>query len=79
MRTVPRLKAPDEWNDEAARLAEYVAAIRATASVFQTYNHKTETLAAYDSYMVWIDMWLRLSGFGSFVDVDLQVSRHHSA
>ena len=76
MRTVPRLKAPDEWNDEAARLAEYVAAIRATASVFQTYNHKTETLAAYDSYMVWIDMWLRLSGFGSFVDVDLQVSRH---
>ena len=71
MRTVPRLKAPDEWKDEAARLAEYVAAIRATASVFPTYNHKTETLAAYDSYMVWIDMWLRLSCFGSFVDVDL--------
>eukprot|EP00966_Prymnesium_polylepis_P080030 1854430-Prymnesium_polylepis.1 len=34
MSTVPRLLPPDEWNDEVARLAEYVAAIRATASVF---------------------------------------------
>eukprot|EP00966_Prymnesium_polylepis_P319760 7376189-Prymnesium_polylepis.1 len=29
MRTVLRLLPPGEWNDEAARLAEYVAAIRA--------------------------------------------------
>ena len=74
MSTVPRLLPPDEWNDEAARLQEYVTAIRATARVFDTYNHKVETLAAYDMYMVWIDAWAKLSGFGAYVDVDTEVS-----
>ena len=73
MSTVPRLQPPNDEHDAAARLAEYVAAIRATARVFATYNHKVETLAAYDSYIVWIDAWARLSGFGTFIVVDLQV------
>ena len=73
MSTVPRLQPPNDEHDAAARLAEYVAAIRATARVFATYNHKVETLAAYDSYMIWIDAWARLSGFGTFIAIDLQV------
>ena len=59
LQTVPRLLPPDEWHDEEARLQEYVEAIRATARVFATYNHKMETLASYDAYMVWIDGWAR--------------------
>ena len=73
-----RAKRVRQDADEAARLAEYVAAIRATARVFDTYHHKVETLAAYDQYIVWIDAWARLSGFGSFVEVDLQVSARTS-
>jgi hypothetical protein len=73
LQKVPRLLPPDEWHDEEARLQEYVEAIRATARVFATYNHKMETLASYDSYMVWIDGWARLSGFKPIVEVDLEV------
>ena len=72
---VPRLQAPDELNDEAARLDEYVQAIRATAKVFETYQHKTETLIEYDAYIVWVDAWLRISGFGAYFVVDLEVRR----
>ena len=54
-------------------LEEYVAAIRATARVFVTYQHKKATLIEYDRYMIWLDAWLRLSGFGSYVDVDMTV------
>ena len=36
---VPRLQKPDEEHDAAERLEEYVAAIRATARVFVTYQH----------------------------------------
>ena len=61
LQSVPRLQDEEEQPDEALRLAEYVRAIRATARVFATYQHKIETLAAYDAYMVWIDAWARLS------------------
>ena len=73
MSVVPRLLRLDDKHDEAARLAGYVASIRSVARVFATYNHKVETLASYDQYMVWIDAWARLSGFGALVEIDLQV------
>ena len=36
-------------------------------------RHKVSTLAEYDEYMVWTDAWLKLSGFGAFVEVDHEV------
>ena len=71
--TVPRLQLHDEEHDAQAMLDEYVRAIRATVRVFATYQHKKQTLVEYDRYMLWIDAWLRLSGFGSYVDVDMAV------
>ena len=71
--TVPRLQWHDEEHDAQAMLDEYVLAIRATVRVFATYQHKKQTLVAYDGYMLWIDAWLRLSGFGSYIDVDMAV------
>ena len=71
--TVPRLQRHDEEHDPQAMLDEYVLAIRATVRVFATYQHKKQTLVAYDGYMLWIDAWLRLSGFGSYIDVDMAV------
>ena len=52
--TVPRLQRHDEEHDAQAMLDEYVLAIRATVRVFATYQHKKQTLVAYDGYMLWI-------------------------
>ena len=76
LQTVPRYARPDEieLRTEEECLAKYVAAILATAQVFATSNHKNETLVSYDSYMVWVEAWLVLSGFGSYVVIDPVVS-----
>ena len=73
LQTVPRFARQDETRSQEECLAAYVAAIRATAQVFATSNHKTETLVSYDGYMVWVDAWLVISGFGSYVVVDPEV------
>ena len=73
LQTVPRFARPDELRSNEECLAAYVAAIRATAQVFATSNNKNETLVSYDLYMVWIDAWLVVSGFGSYVVVDPEV------
>ena len=62
---VPRLST-DAACPEGERLEEYVAAIRATMKVFAKYHHKKESLAEYDRYIVWLDGWAQLSGFGSY-------------
>ena len=73
MQRVPRLLDMEAETD-AARLELYVATIRRTARVFELGQLKQETAAEHDSYMNWINSWACLSGFGSFVVVDEQVS-----
>ena len=46
LQTVPRFARPDELRSNEECLAAYVAAIRATAQVFATSNHKNETLVS---------------------------------
>ena len=72
MTRVPRLMDLAA-EDDAARLELYINTIRRTARVFEVGNCKTETAVEYDCYMGWINTWLCLSGFGSFVTVDDQV------
>ena len=72
VRTVPKLHEMDGETSEA-RLKEYIAAVRSTARVFRTYNHQKLTLESYDSQVVWVDAWMRMSGFGAFVSVDSAV------
>ena len=74
MQTVPRLRHGDETMSEAEALELYVAAIRETARVFATCNHKQTTMTEYDSYVVWIASWAKLSGFGEFVIVNHEVT-----
>ena len=57
----------------AEQLARYVAEVRAAAAVFATSNMQHDTLAEHDKYIVWIDAWAKLSGFGSYVVVDTSV------
>lgn len=73
MSMVPRMRQDEEDGDFDERLQEYISAIRATVQVFKTSNHKSATLAEYDRYMVWIDAWCIISGFGSYVVADLTV------
>ena len=73
LQTVPRLQE-QTGKTEAARLEQYIHAIRATAKVFSTYNHKNETLKRDESYMIWIDSWAQLSGFGRFICMHESVS-----
>ena len=57
----------------AARIKKYAAAMRRMAKVYATSEHKRKTKAQYDTVMLWLDAWSRLSGFGAVVAVDLRV------
>jgi hypothetical protein len=72
MTRVPRLMDIEAEND-AARLEEYIATIRRTAKVFEICECKEKTLEEHDLYMVWLNSWACLSGFGSYVIVDEKV------
>ena len=72
MTRVPRLMDIEAEND-AARLDEYIATIRRTAKVFEVCECKEKTLQEHDLYMVWLNTWACLSGFGSYVVVDEEV------
>jgi hypothetical protein len=72
MTSVPRLMDIEAEND-VARLAEYVATIRRTARVFEVCNCKEQTLMEHDSYIVWLNSWACLSGFGNFLVVNEEV------
>jgi hypothetical protein len=68
---VPRMAADER--PEAERLHEFVVAIRSTMRVFGRFHHTTNTLGCNDRYMVWLDSWGKLSGFGSHIVVDATV------
>ena len=72
MLRVPRLMEM-EADDDAARLEAYIVSIRRTARVFEVNQSAQATLERNDSHMVWVNSWASLSGFGSFVVVDLEV------
>ena len=57
----------------AAKLKQYAAAIRRLSKVYATAEHKVRTKAEYDAYMIWLDAWSRLQGFGALVVVDEEV------
>ena len=60
-----------------AEMEEYCKAIRRTAAVFARNHHKVGTLAEHDKYVVWVNVWMQLSGFGDFVVVDEKVRSTH--
>ena len=49
------------------QLEEYAGTIRKTANVFSTMQVKAGTVAESDKYVVWVDVWCKLNGFGSYV------------
>ena len=52
------------------QLEEYAGAIRQTANVFSSMQVKAGTVAERDKYVVWVDAWCKLSGFGTYVVLD---------
>ena len=77
---LPQLETDEEHDldqeptDEEVR--EYVEAVQKTAKVFARYHIKTGTLAEHDNYMVWVDAWARLAGFGKYIVMDDTVREH---
>ena len=71
--SVPQLQDSMAETPEA-RLQEYCSRIRETSKVFATYQHKNQTLKADESYVIWIDAWAQLSGFGQFIAASAPVS-----
>ena len=70
---VPMLDAHGAGNADGpteAALQKYLDEIRHAAKIFARCNHKEGTLAEHDTYVVWIDAWARLSGFGQYVVID---------
>jgi len=57
----------------AAKVKLYAAAIQKLSKVYATAEHKVRTKAEYDAYMIWLDAWSRLQGFGALVVVDEEV------
>ena len=73
LESVPTLRATSADDDFEARLADYVRAIRATSAVFAVANHKEKTLAQDQGNVLWINCWCIISGFGSYVRIDMTV------
>jgi len=74
---VPRLNDSQDAS-YAVRLQEYVAAIRATARVFEQDSSLESTRARYDRYMCWVDGWAKLSGFDQLAVIDNEVRLPYS-
>ena len=53
---------------------EWLAAIRRTVQCFALAQKSNESLAEEESYVVWVNTWLELSGHGTYVSVDHSVS-----
>ena len=73
LESVPTLRATNADDDFEARLSEYVRAIRATSAVFAVANHKEKTLAQDQGNVLWINCWCIISGFGSYMQIDMTV------
>ena len=75
----PALCLSASWFDRSRRRRRWRStaskAIRRTAAVFARNHHKVGTLAEHDKYVVWVNVWMQLSGFGDFVVVDEKVCR----
>ena len=52
------------------QLEEYSGAVRKTAKVFSSMQVKEGTVAERDKYVVWVDAWCKLNGFGGYVVMD---------
>lgn len=71
LEAVPRLAhVPRMGQVSATAMNEYVEAIRKCARAFAKSHRKKGTLVERDNYVVWVDSWARLSGFGEYVIVD---------
>ena len=55
------------------QLDEYSGAVRKTAKVFSSMQVKAGTVAERDKYVVWVDAWCKLNGFGSYIVLDDEV------
>ena len=60
------------------QLEEYSGAVRKTANVFSSMQVKAGTVAERDKYVVWVDAWCKLNGFGGYVVMDETVRGVHA-
>ena len=60
------------------QLDEYSGAVRKTANVFSSMQVKAGTVAERDKYVVWVDAWCKLNGFGGYVVMDETVRGVHA-
>ena len=71
--SVPRLAASSRKAATAQQVQQYEEKIRSTSSTFASHHLDEGTLEEHDNYVVWINQWATLSGFGTFIVMDMKV------
>ena len=70
---VPRLAASSRKAATAQQVQQYEVKIRSTSSTFASHHLDEGTLEEHDNYVEWINQWATLSGFGTFIVMDMKV------
>ena len=70
---VPRVAASSRKMATAEQVQEYEENIRSASSTFASHHLDEGTLEEDDNYMVWINQWATLSGFGTFIVINMKV------
>ena len=72
---MPMLAASSRKAATAEQVQKYEENIRSASSTFVSHHLDEGTLEEHDKYMVWINQWAMLSGFGTFIVIDIKVRR----
>ena len=70
---VPQLAASSRKVATAQQVQQYEENIRSASSTFASHHLDEGTLEEDDNYMVWINQWATLSGFGTFIVINMKV------
>ena len=57
-----------------ASKSEWLRALRQTVQCFSKAQKSEDSLKEEETYVVWVNTWLELSGHGTFVQIDRNVS-----
>ena len=70
---VPMLAASSRKAATAEQVQKYEQKIRSASSTFSSHHLDEGTLEEHDNYVVWLNQWATLSGFGTFIVIDMKV------
>ena len=55
------------------QVQKYEENIQSASSTFSSHHLDKGALEEHDTYVVWINQWATLSGFGTFLVIDMKV------